>query len=149
MPKTRTLILNSQNIINRSGSNVNSYTYYINWDSILPKVDGSMPQTFNLTWTLKSVSTANVLSTNSVVSVNFGHTNSFDQTNSQSQIIGYIYPQIYGVNYYFTSSTFDNTKTVLTYPSTNFITVNFQDFSLSTPFVMYDYILILNFEALN
>jgi hypothetical protein len=145
---THALVINSQNTSNRSGANVNSYTYYINWDSVLPRIDKDKAQTYNLIWTLKSVSTATVLSKNAIVSINFGRSNTFDQTNSQSSVIGYVFPQICGANYYFTSSTFDNIKTVLTYPSSNFITITFSDFLTSTAFVMYDYVLILNFEPI-
>ena len=52
MKDTFNLILNSQNSTNRTGS-LNSYTYYINWSSVLPEMNKTTPQTFNVTWTLK------------------------------------------------------------------------------------------------
>ena len=89
---THALVINSQNTTNRSGANVNSYTYYINWDSVLPQINKDKAQTFNLSWTLKSVSTATVLNKNAIVSINFGRSNTFDQTNSQCSVIYFSQP---------------------------------------------------------
>ncbi len=52
MPETYSLILNSQTAINRSGNNQNAYSYYINWDAILPK----QYESFNLIISFQSLS---------------------------------------------------------------------------------------------
>ena len=84
------LIINSQNAVNRDSSsgNINSYKYFISWDSVLPK----KYSTFDVGFTLKSVNTATNITVNALIGIDFGQTNLFDQTINQSRIIGITYP---------------------------------------------------------
>ena len=143
MAESYSLILNSQNAKNKTGASINDLSYYVNWDSVLPTNNKG----FKVTWTLKSVNTATVLTEDSLVSVTLGKTNTFDQTNCQTNILGLIHPSNYGIYYYLSSSVFDNTYTIIQYPSDNLITVKFSDFDLSSAFTMIDYVLILTFES--
>jgi len=151
MKDTFNLILNSQNSTNRTGS-LNSYTYFINWSSVLPEMNKTLPQTFNVTWTLKTINTSTNQTQSALVDVNFGQTNTCTQENQPSTIIGYIYPvpvqqSSTTWNYYLTATPYDNLVTTISYPVNNFITVKFSDFNSGTAFTMLNYVLILNFEA--
>ncbi len=142
------LILNSQNAINRDNSSgtIASYKYYINWDAVLP----TRNQTYNVSFTLKSVNTNNQLTANGLVSINLGQTNIMDQSNNQVSFLGICYPVVVqqnanAWNYYFNSTLNDNTPVTISYPSNRIITVSFTNIDLVTPFVMYHYVLQLIF----
>jgi hypothetical protein len=142
------LILNSQNAANRDNSSgaIASYKYYINWDAVLP----TRNQTYNVSFTLKSVNTGNQLTANALVSINFGQTNIMDQSNNQVSILGICYPVVVqqaanAWNYYYNSTLNDNTPITISYPSNSIITVTFTNFDLATAFVMYHYVLQLIF----
>ena len=138
------LILNSQNAINRDGTNINSYRYFINWSSVLPKKYGS----FNVSFSLKSVNVTTNLSVTALVNIDFGQTNNFDQTSNQSKFIGIVYPvaveQASTIwNYYYNSTLNENQPITISYPTNNFITVQFRNIDLTTAFTMFHYVLQL------
>jgi hypothetical protein len=142
------LIINSQNAVNRDSSsgNINSYKYFINWDSVLPK----KYSTFDVGFTLKSVNTATNITVNALVGIDFGQTNLFDQTINQSRIIGITYPvpvqQTANTwNYFYSSTLNDNQPVTISYPTNQMITVSFTNFDLTTPLTMYHYVLQLTF----
>ncbi len=146
--ETFSLILNSQNVANRDNSSgsIASYKYYINWDAVLP----TRNQTYNVSFTLKSVNTAVQLTANGFVSINFGQTNAMDQSNNQVSILGICYPVVIQQNstswtYYYNSTLNDNTPTTISYPSNSIITVLFTNFNPAVAFTMYDYVLQLIF----
>lgn len=145
------LLLNSQNAINRDNSsgNINSYKYYINWSAVLPK----KYSTFNVSFTLKSVNVTTSLTINSLVSVDFGQSNLYDQSNNQSKILGFAYPvavqQASAVwNYYYISTLAENHPVTISYPTNDIITVNFRNIDLTTAFVMYHYVIQLTFTPI-
>ena len=126
------LILNSQNAINRDGTNINSYRYFINWSSVLPKKYGS----FNVSFTLKSVNVTTNLTINALVNIDFGQSNLFDQTSNQSKFIGIVYPvavqQASAVwNYHYISTLTENQPITISYPTNNFITFNNSFYNVS------------------
>jgi hypothetical protein len=143
-----TLLLNSQNAVNRDASsgNINSYYYYVNWDSVLPKHYSK----FEVSFRLKSITQATAITNNVILSVNFGHTNMNDQTGCPTSILGVIYPVVNNLtssnqtNFYFNANKNDNFGITISYPTTNFIHVKFTDFDLADA-VMYNYVLQLNF----
>jgi hypothetical protein len=142
------LIINSQNATNRDNSsgNINSYKYYINWDSVLPK----KYSTFNVGFTLKSINTATNITVNALVNINFGQSNMSDQTNNPSQSLGIAYPVVVqqtavAWNYYYNSTLNDNQPVTISYPVNQFITVSFTNFDLTTALTMYHYVLQLTF----
>lgn len=147
MSDTYTLFLNSQNttgIVN--SANLNAYQYYINWAPILQK----RWQTFNLSFTLKSVSNATPQTANALVSINFGQSNACQNGGGTSNVIGYCYPVAYQTagnawQYYYNCNAGDNLPITISYPTNNIITVTFQNFDLTTPFVMLHYVLELTF----
>ena len=143
------LILNSQNAINRDGTNINSYRYFINWSAVLPKKYGS----FNVSFTLKSLNVTTNLTINALINIDFGQTNNFDQSNNQSKFIGIVTPvavqQASAVwNYHYISTLTENQPITISYPTNNFITVLFRNFDLTTAFTMYHYVLQLTFTPI-
>ena len=148
MSETYSLIINSQNAINRdtSSGNINSYKYYVNWDAVLPKKYSN----FNVGFTLKSVNTATNITVNALVNINFGQSNMFDQTNNQSQSLGIAYPvpvqqTANSWNYFYNSTLNDNQPVTISYPVNQIITVTFTNFDLATALTMYHYVLQLTF----
>jgi hypothetical protein len=145
-----TLVLNSQNSTNRTGSNINSYTYYINWDVVLDRIH----QNYSVGFTLKSVNTSTSITVNGFVSINFGRSNCYEQSNSQTSKIGFFYPVCVQqtqttFNYFFNATSNDNSPIEIAYPSNKFINVVFSDFNPSTTsFTMYDYVLELTFTPI-
>jgi hypothetical protein len=133
-----TILLNSQNSTNRdiSSGNLNSYKYYVNWDSVLPKHYNK----FEVSFCFKSIIQATAITENVILSVDFGHTNMNDQTANPSSYLGVIYPVINGTNYYYNANKNDNFNITISYPTNNFINVKFTDFDLTTA-VMYNYVL--------
>lgn len=146
-----TLILNSQNEVNRDNSsgNINSYKYYINWSVVLPKKFAS----FNVSYTLKSINTLASITSNAFVSIDFGQTNKFDQTSNQSKILGITVPVAFyqtttTMQYYYISTLTENFPVTISYPTNSFITVSFTNFDTVTPFVMYHYVIQLTFTPI-
>ena len=136
----------NKNAINRDGTNINSYRYFINWSAVLPKKYGS----FNVNFTLKSVNVTTNLSVTALVNIDFGQTNNFDQTSNQSKFIGIAYPvaveQASTIwNYYYNSTLNENQPITISYPTNNFITVQFRNIDLTTAFTMFHYVLQLKF----
>jgi hypothetical protein len=153
--ETYSLILNSQNATNLT--NINGQTqiqYYINWDSVLPYQNKDTPRsTYIMTWTLKSVNTATSLNQNAFVDIKFGQSNTFEQGSTSSKI-GFIYPnavQQTGASwtYFYQATAYDNLPTCISYPTSNLLTVTFQDFNSANAFAMIHYVLILNFQAVD
>jgi hypothetical protein len=148
MSESYSLIINSQNTLNRDNSsgNINSYKYYINWDTVLPK----KYSTFNVGFTLKSINTATNITVNALVNINFGQSNMFDQSNNQSTCLGIAYPvpvqQTANTwNYFYNSTLNDNQPVSISYPTNQIITVTFTNFDLTTALTMYNYVLQLTF----
>lgn len=146
------LILNSQNATNldNSSGEIASYKYYINWDSVLP----TRRQTYNVSFTLKSVNTNVQLTANGFIDINFGQTNIMDQSNNPVTKIGICYPVVIqqnaaAWNYYYNSTIIDNTPVTISYPSNKLITVLFTDFNSATAFTMYHYVLQLIFTPID
>jgi hypothetical protein len=148
MSETYSLIINSQNTINRdiSSGNINSYKYNINWSSVLPKKYSN----FNVGFTLKSVNTATNITVNALVSINFGQSNMSEQNNNPSSILGIAYPVVVqqtanSWNYFYNSTLNDNQPVTISYPVNQIITVTFTNFDLATALTMYHYVLQLTF----
>ena len=91
MKKNYTLVLNSQNAVNKIGTNKYNYQYYVNWSAVLPK-----PENINQNYLVRFIFTNNVATT--IVSdtyslnINFGGSNMYDHSNSKSTFLGLIYP---------------------------------------------------------
>lgn len=148
MTETFSLILNAQNANNKiaGGSLTTYFQYYVNWDSVLPKKH----QTFNVSFTLKSVNTATQITVNALVSINFGQANISDQNNSSSTYLGIAYPvpvqqSSTTWNYFYNSTLNDNPPVTISYPVNQIITVRFTNFDLTTALTMYNYVLQIQF----
>jgi hypothetical protein len=106
-----------------------------------------------MTWTLKSFNTGTSLNQNACVDIKFGQNNTFEQGSTSSKI-GFIYPnavQQTGASwtYFYQATAYDNLPTTISYPTSNLITVTFQDFNSANAFNMIHYVLILSFEAVD
>lgn len=149
MPKAKnyTLILNSANATNRTGTLNNGYTFYVNWSSIMPYIEDVEYHKYILKWTFYDV--PQVAATGNLqISVNFGHSLVNDQSGSTSSIIGIVHPVLVSGNYYLTANINDNADIIISRPTNNFITVNFYELSGASHNKTQDYVLALTFEQI-
>ena len=118
MSKSYTLLLNSANTVNRSGAGTTSYSYYVNWQSVLP----SSCKKFDVSYSLKSQMTATLQSNIILLSCNIGNQTTYDQTYSQTPIICAITPESNPatvpdvVQYYYQSLITDESGFMIGYP---------------------------------
>jgi hypothetical protein len=153
--ETYSLILNSQNATNLTTINGQTQIqYYINWNAVLPYQNKDTPRSsYVMSWTLKSVNTATSLNQNAFVDIKFGQSNTCEQSSTSSKI-GFIYPNAVQQTsttwtYFYQATAYDNLPTTISYPSSNLLTVTFQDFNSANAFNMIHYVLILSFEAVD
>lgn len=152
MSKTYTLLLNSGNTVNRSGTVTNDYTYYVNWSSFLPKE----VKKFDVSYSLKSYMTSTLQTNIVLLSANIGNQTSYDQTYSQTPIICAITPKSNpGSTVYFYYETFitDESGFVISYPQNNYLNIKILNptpvngvYSSATDFP--DYVLQLSFTEI-
>lgn len=123
--KTYTLLLNSattKNIV--SSPSIGQYTYYVNWDMMLPKEY----KEFDLSFQFRS-STGVADPVNTVLlSVNIGSGTMYNQEGSQTSTIGAIIPKSYVTGttpqYYYESNNTDDCGCIVNYPNGSYITVS-------------------------
>jgi hypothetical protein len=89
MSKTYTLLLNSANAVNRTGSGVANYTYYVKWNTLLP----FNVKRYDVSFSLKSTLTSTIQSAPILVSANIGTQTTYDQSSTQCPIIGAVIPK--------------------------------------------------------
>lgn len=148
--KTYTVILNSTNATNKSGSSTTSYTYNIQWYKILPQEH----QKYDLSWIFRSQTTLTGISDTILVSVDFGTHTTFDQSWNQTNVLGAIIPKSYATNtstnprYYYESNYTDDCGCMAYYPQKNSITVNITKMDFSAVSNVPDYILQLCFTVI-
>ena len=145
-----TLILNpastSGNVI--SNANMNAVQFNVNWQDFLPQ---KYPK-YSCKFVFQSlpVTGAGAFATSQIgfVNINFGKSNVFD---GQGMInnIGAIYPT-YSTNTYYTynGNNNNNNDFVLSYPTNNQITVQFNTFANAIMTTMVGYNLVLTFKPL-
>jgi hypothetical protein len=147
-----TLLLQSANSSNRTGSSTSAYTYDVNWDAIIPSKYKN--RQFNVSFTFFSTPQA----TNqdiTQISINYsGKTGLYNQSTSNTNIVGVAVPVVYtqGTEYsYLMADVNTNSSFSSGYPSSNYITVNLYENAtyLTAPNpAIYDYSLFLKFTLI-
>lgn len=117
MSKSYTLLLNSANAINRSGAGTTSYSYYVNWQSVLP----SSCKKFDVSFSLKSqmVASPPVVGEVVLLSCNIGNQTTFDQSYSQTPIVCALTPKSNAgstIYFYYESMVTDESGFMVGYP---------------------------------
>ena len=145
MKEYYTLVLNSTNSVNRTGT-APTYTYYINWDTILP----SKYSKYSVNFCFSSFVAGSIFTDLYTININFGTTSVYNQAPSQSQFLGFVHP--YAINTIFcyaVSNLNDNSDVNIRYPTNRFITVTIANANLSLSSVnITDYILTLQFTPI-
>ena len=114
-----TLILNSTNSINRTGT-APTYSYYINWDTILP----TKYSKYSVNFCFNSFVVTTAFTELYTININFGTTSVYNQIPSQTQCLGFVHP-------YSTSSTSYSDVNIM-YPTNRLITVTIASANLSS-----------------
>lgn len=151
MSKTYTLLLNSQNSVNRSGTTTTNYTYYVNWKAVLP----TECKKFDVSYSLKSVLGTTLLTDVVLLSMNIGNQSTYDQTYSQTPIVCALNPSsnVGTVYYYYQSNVTDQCGFMVGYPQNSFLNIKLLNstpvngaYALTTSFP--DYILQISFTEI-
>ena len=148
MKQFYTLVLNSTNSVNRTGT-APQFTYNINWDTIIPL--NLRDKKFAVSFNFSSLVVAAAFTDIYTINVVFGATNVYNQTPSQSAFLGFLYPYMTSVNAYFAmANVSDNSSVVISYPSNRSLTVAIGNANLASSTVsITDYILTLQFTPLD
>ena len=148
MTQTYSVVLNSTiTSTNKSGNNSNlGYTYYINWESILP--DPKLK--YKVSFTFRTLNRANFTECYQLY-MNFGTSNMYDINSSRTTYLGLIYPVpttttvMYGM-----ASLNDNAPITINYPANKVITATFSNANTAATgvYLSIDYVLTLNFTPI-
>jgi hypothetical protein len=145
MSKTYTLLLNSTNAVNRTGSGNQNYTYYVKWNALLP----FDVKKYDVAWSLKSACSSTLQSLPLLVSVNIGNQTTYDQTSMQTSIIGCINPKSNPgstIYFYYESNITDQCGFVINHPGeNNYLNVRILNVTPSTDGVYNDASSFLNY----
>jgi hypothetical protein len=150
------------------GSNVydnslgkNNYSYYVNWDAILPR----NYQKYNVYFSFNSLMTSSVpIFSNSLVilGIDFGGFNANEANGGNNDNLGVISigTMIGSDKYRYTAQVSDNSPTTINYPSNSIITVGLSEINTMTTFGspsstasgslnIGNYVLVLSFEPVD
>ena len=147
MKEYYTLVLNSTNSVNRTGTAPN-FTYNINWDSVLPDKRYTK---YKVNFSFNSLVVATPFTEIYTINVIFGTTNVYNQMPSQSAYIGCVHPyNTSATSYYAIANINDNPDITIAYPSNRLITVSIGNANLASSTVnITDYILTLQFMPID
>jgi hypothetical protein len=154
MSKTYTLLLNSANAVNKTGTG-NDCTYYVNWASFLPKE----VKKFDVSYSFKSTLTSTLQSSVLLLSANIGNQTTFDQTYSQTPILCALTPYSNPgatIYFFYESKVTDECGFMIGYPQNNFLNIRILavapdangNYSLASSFTGMTYILQLCFTEI-
>jgi mevalonate kinase len=155
MSKTYTLLLNSANSVNRSGTAVTDYTYYVNWASFLPQ----NVERFDVSYSFKSTLTSTLQSSVVLLSANIGNQTTYDQTYSQTPILCALTPYSNPgstINFFYESKVTDECGFMISYPQNNNLSIRILNaipdanglYSSAASFTGMSYILQLSFTEI-
>ena len=145
MKEYYTLVLNSTNSVNRTGT-APTYSYYINWDTILP----TKYSKYSVNFCFSSFVVTTPFTELYTVNIIFGTTSVYNQAPSQSQFLGFVHPYLASSTAcYAVSNLNDNSDVNIRYPTNRLITVTIGNANLSSSTInITDYILTLQFTPI-
>ena len=157
MKETYTLLISSQNTVNRIGTTKRNHQYNINWNSVLPHPE-NINQKFLVKFSFLSTPQASLIAEVYSLNIDFGGSNMYDQSPSRNTYLGYLYPLAnvssgaagtYTTYAYSMAKASDNIPVTIEYPNNNLITVNIVNVNnASGTTFTNEYILTLEFTPI-